>query len=85
MRTIDEILDEKDKNGYTNLTDEEIDAYVAWQQSVALASDEYEARKSAINEQMDAAIAAQQAIADNAIAAYNNVLAHQFVPVSIKE
>ena len=84
MRTIDETCAEIKANGYANLTDEEVEAYMEWKTANALRDAEFQSKLKANQAAADAIIAAQQTIADNAVARYNEIMCNQPVPVKVE-
>lgn len=83
MRTLEKICDEVAANGYAGLTEEEVEAYIAWKTDRALKDAEFQSKLKANQDIAAGVIKAQQAIAENAINRYNEVLANQFAPVSL--
>ena len=83
MRTIDETIDEIRANGYTNLTDDEIEAYVDWKAEIAAreatSAEAFKAQQAALQANADA----QAKIADAAIARFNELVTVGVSPVAL--
>lgn len=83
MRTIDETVAEIKANGYANLTDDEIEAYVAWKGEIAAAeataSEAFKAQQAVLQ----ATAEAQAKLADAAVARFNELVTVGVSPVAL--
>lgn len=82
MKTIDDIHAEVESNGYANLTDEEINAYIDWKCSLATRDAEFKKKLDTYDAQLKIAADAYGKIADNATAKLNELVAK---PLSLSE
>lgn len=75
MRSIDEIHAEVESNGYANLTDEEINAYIDWKCGLATRDAEFQKKLDTYDAQLKIAADAYGKIAENATAQFNALIA----------
>ena len=75
MRSIDDIHAEVEANGYANLTDEEINAYIDWKCGLATRDAEFLKKMETYDGQLKIAANAYGKIADNATAKFNALIA----------
>jgi glucokinase len=83
MRTIDETVAEIEANGYANLADEEIEAYVRWKSEIAAAeataSETFKSQQAVLQ----AAAEGQAKLADAAIERFNEIVTAGVSPVAL--
>lgn len=84
MRTINEIAVEIKKNGYANLTDEEIEAWVESRKEEAATEALTTAKLSAIQDAIKETTANQKRIADAALEAFNAAVSGGSDPVTLE-
>lgn len=84
MRTIDETADEIKKNGYSNLTDEEIEAWVESRKEEAATEALTAAKLSAVQDAIKETTASQKRIADAALEAFNAAVSGGSAPVTLE-
>ena len=75
MKTIDEINAEVDANGYANLTDDEINAFIDWKCSLTTRDAEFQKKLDTYDAQLKIAADAYGKIADTATAKFNALIA----------
>lgn len=75
MRSIDDINAEIETNGYANLTDEEINAFIEWKCDIATRDTEFLKKMETYDAQLKIAADAYGKIADNATAKFNDLIA----------
>lgn len=84
MRTIDEIAAEIKKNGYANLTDEEIGAWVESCKEEAATEALTSAKLNAVQDAIKETTANQKRIADAALEAFNAAVSGSTAPVTLE-
>lgn len=85
MRSIDEIYAEVDANGYANLTDDEINAYIDWKCGLATRDAEFKKKLDTYDAQLKIATDAYEKIADNAIATLNKLTAKPLALLEVED
>lgn len=85
MRSIDDINAEVEANGYANLTDEEINAYIDWKCGLATRDAEFLKKMETYDEQLKIAADAYGKIADNATAKFNALIAKPLQLLEIED
>lgn len=75
MRSIDDINAEIEANGYANLSDEEINAFIEWKCGLATRDAEFIKKMETYDAQLKISADAYGKIADNATAKLNELIA----------